>query len=167
MAIHWKIVAVSDPLPVLPDRDGIFDVIVDPSAERDVLAHLASQPFEQGGLLIGRAWRAGTQEAPMAVTRVQVIRAIAAGEACGDAFSLRMESSVWSAARQALRPGELIVGWYHSHPGLTAFFSETDRQTQRAFFNHDYSLGWVIDPLIGKEAMFLGADCLPVVRGGQ
>jgi proteasome lid subunit RPN8/RPN11 len=166
MAIRWTNVAAPDPLPVLPDRDGLLDVIVDPETKRDVLSHLLAKPVEQGGLLIGRAWRAGTVERPGDVTLVQVSRAIAASDATGDAFSLRMESSVWSAARQTLRPGELIIGWYHSHPGLTAFFSETDRQTQRAFFNHDYSLGWVIDPLNGEEAMFLGPDCRPVSRSG-
>jgi proteasome lid subunit RPN8/RPN11 len=75
-----------------------------------------------------------------------------------------METPVWSAARAALEPGELIVGWYHSHPGLTAFFSPIDRQTQRAFFHHEYSLGWVIDPLAGDEALFLGPECIPVAR---
>ena len=37
----------------------------------------------------------------------------------------------------------------------------------RAFFNHPYSVGWVIDPLRGDEALFLGADCLPVVVRDQ
>lgn len=164
MAIRWTNVATPDPLPVLPGRDGLLDIVIDPAAESDVQAHLAAQAVEQGGLLIGRAWRAGSEKRPGAVTRVQVTRVVAADEAIGSALSLRMEAAVWSAAREALQPGELIVGWYHSHPGLTAFFSDTDRQTQGAFFHHEYSLGWVIDPLSGDEALFLGPDCLPVTR---
>lgn len=167
MAIRWTNVATPDPLPVLPGRDGLLDIVIDPAAESDVQAHLAAQAVEQGGLLIGRAWRAGTGTRPGSVTRVHVTRAVAAGEAHGDGFSLRMESSVWSAAREALQPGDLIVGWYHSHPGLTAFFSDTDRQTQGAFFHHEYSLGWVIDPLSGDEALFLGPDCRPVGRAAR
>jgi proteasome lid subunit RPN8/RPN11 len=164
MAIRWTNVATPDRLPVLPERDGLLDIVIDPAVENDVQAHLAAQAVEQGGLLIGRAWWCGTAERPGAVTRVHVTRAVAADESIGSAISLRMETAVWSAARDALQPGELIVGWYHSHPGLTAFFSDTDRQTQRAFFNHDYSVGWVIDPLTGDEALFLGPDCLPVAR---
>jgi hypothetical protein len=52
------------------------------------------------------------------------------------------------------------------NPGLGAFFSETDRKTQRAFFNHAYCLGWVIDPASDDEKWFLGARCeqLPASR---
>lgn len=159
MAIRWTN-AVPDPLPVLADWQGPPEIGVDPVAEAEVLAHLRARDVEQGGLLIGRAWLT----ADGAVARVQVTRAVAAEDATGSAFALRMETSVWSAARRSLEAGELIVGWYHSHPGLTAFFSETDRQTQAAFFNHSYSLGWVIDPVIGEEALFLGPGCLPAAR---
>ena len=65
---------------------------------------------------------------------------------------------MWDRARQALRPLELIVGWYHSHPGLGAFFSATDRRTQAAFFPHPYSVGWVIDPELDDEAFFVGQE---------
>ncbi len=41
----------------------------------------------------------------------------------------------------------MVVGWYHSHPNLGAFFSGTDRATQRAFFNRPYSVGLVVDPV--------------------
>ncbi len=163
MAIRWTD-AAPDPLPVLPGSDGALAVGIDPVVEAAVMAHLRALDVEQGGLLIGRAWRGGSEESPGALTRVQVTRAIPAGDASGSAFALRMETSVWSAARGLLQPGELIVGWYHSHPGLTAFFSEVNRQTQRAFFAHEYSLGWVIDPLNGEEALFLGPECQPVAR---
>ena len=69
-----------------------------------------------------------------------------------------MESGVWERARLARAPQELIVGWYHSHPGLGAFFSTTDRRTQAAFFPHPYSVGWVIDPIDAAEAFFMGRD---------
>ena len=74
------------------------------------------------------------------------------------AVSLRMEAGVWSRAREALRDGELVVGWYHSHPGLGAFFSARDRRTQQAFFPHAFSLGWVVDPVRGEEKWFRGPD---------
>ncbi len=165
MAIRWSNAPAPDPLPVLPGREGVCDVHIVPGVDAEVLAHLAEEPFEQGGLLIGRAWRCGTAGAPGAVTHVRIDKSVAAREADGSAISLRMESSVWSAARALLGPGELIVGWYHSHPGLGAFFSDTDRRTQAAFFHHDYSIGWVIDPWSGEEALFIGPDCQPVGRG--
>jgi proteasome lid subunit RPN8/RPN11 len=55
-----------------------------------------------------------------------------------------------------LQPGEVVVGWFHSHPDLGAFFSGTDRRTQAGFFHHPFSLGWVVDPVRGEQAWFCG-----------
>ena len=61
--------------------------------------------------------------------------------------------------RQALkRSNQFVVGWFHSHPNLGAFFSGTDRRTQAAFFSERYKLGWVIDPIRTEEAWFIGPN---------
>jgi len=138
------------------------DVWIAPEVDRAVMAHLQTRDVEQGGLLVGQAYAGAASDA---VAHVRVTRCAPAEDADGTAFSLRMGTSVWQAAQALLAPGEMIVGWYHSHPGLTAFFSDTDRQTQRAFFNHPYSVGWVIDPLGGDEALFLGGESAAVQRG--
>lgn len=160
MPIQWKDATPVDTLPVLAGRDGRRDVDISPEAEATVRAHLATARVELGGLLIGRAWRGddGT------ITHVAIDEAVPAEESAGTAVSLRMGTSVWQRAAAALGDGRRIVGWYHSHPGLTAFFSDTDRRTQAAFFSHDYSIGWVIDPLLGDEALFIGADSEPIGR---
>lgn len=162
MAIRWRDVPPpADDLVVVAGREGRVDVHVEPQADAQVRAHLASAPVELGGLLVGCAYR----DAVGAITQVRIVRAVPADASTGTAVSLRMDASVWSAAQRATAGHERIVGWYHSHPGLTAFFSRTDRDTQRAFFAHPYSVGWVVDPWLGEEAFFLGADCLPVERG--
>ncbi len=130
-------------------------------------------PIEQGGLLIGRITRLSEQTAVEQFDCIEVVASCAAPDATGTALSLRMESTVWQAAnelcaqlntKQADEETKLlgaiagkvdqyrVIGWYHSHPNLGAFFSATDRQTQAAFFNHDYSLGWVIDPVRSTSA---------------
>ena len=40
-----------------------------------------------------------------------------------------------------------LIGWYHSHPGLTAFMSSTDRATHRTYFDRPYNVSIVIDPI--------------------
>ena len=169
MAIKW-----TDATPVLrleplpqdpaapPRAKGLVDVWISPDVDRQVMAHLRTREVEQGGLLIGQAFGDAHSGA---VAHVRVLKSAAAGDALGTAFSLRMGAGVWQAAQALLSPGELIVGWYHSHPGLSAFFSDTDRQTQRAFFNNPYSVGWVIDPVNGDEALFLGGECASLRRG--
>lgn len=41
----------------------------------------------------------------------------------------------------------MIVGWYHSHPGLTCFLSDTDIETGKRNFDQPYHSSIVIDPL--------------------
>jgi proteasome lid subunit RPN8/RPN11 len=142
---------------VLTEGPGL-QVVVPDSVRATVMAHLRASGDEQGGLLVGEVFAS----APPTIEncRVVVVRqAIAALDFSSSGISLRMESGVWERARLSLGPDELVVGWYHSHPGLGAFFSETDRRTQAAFFPHLYSLGWVVDPLRGEEAFFVGRDC--------
>jgi proteasome lid subunit RPN8/RPN11 len=141
---------------------GEVDVWIAPAVDRQVLAHLRLRDVEQGGLLVGRAFG---DPATGQLAHVRVTGCAPAEDAEGTAFSLRMGSRVWQAAQALLGADDLIVGWYHSHPGLSAFFSDTDRQTQRAFFSNPYSIGWVMDPTDGDEALFLGGNCRPVQRG--
>ena len=133
-----------------------------------VLMHLRSASHELGGLLLGMPWgRPGDRTQAAQVT---LVAAIAATESSGTGYSLRMEAGVWSAANdrlaiiQASHPDARVVGWYHSHPGLSAFFSATDRATQAAFFPHAYSVGWCIDPEDDSHACFIGSKSLPARR---
>lgn len=149
------------------DAAGGTEVLVDQAVYQQVLSHLRSGRRELGGLLIGRAF--GDRDQPARVARVELLAAVPAAQSSGNGYSLRMEASVWTAAaeRLAQHPAgdELkVVGWYHSHPGLGAFFSATDCATQAAFFNHDYSIGWVIDPHDDTHACFVGPTSRPVAR---
>ena len=84
-----------------------------------------------------------------------------------------MDTAVWAHARQACSDNnEVVIGWYHSHPNLGAFFSGTDRYTQRHFFQHEHCLGLVVDPIRHDEKWFVGPDLVEyplehviVVRG--
>ena len=139
-------------------KAGGLVVIVTDVVRTTVRAHLGSSDEERGGLLVGEVFA----EDPAAVSTsvaVLVSGALPALEFSSSGISLRMGSGVWERARLARRPGEVVVGWYHSHPGLGAFFSATDRRTQAAFFANPYSVGWVIDPFLGEEAFFVGHDC--------
>jgi proteasome lid subunit RPN8/RPN11 len=116
--------------------------------------HVHDSGLERGGLLIGEP----LVNAPGDTTPALVhIRAAVAGlDDEATSMSLRLHTGVWDAARAALQPGEVVVGWFHSHPGIGAFFSGTDRHTQAGFFHHPFSLGWVIDPQRREQAWFVG-----------
>ena len=62
---------------------------------------------------------------------------------------------VWDAARAALLPGRgrwLIP----QSSGHRRVFNGTDRRTQAGFFDHPFSVGWVIDPVRREQAWFVG-----------
>jgi proteasome lid subunit RPN8/RPN11 len=141
---------------------------VSPKAYQQALAHVSRQSIEQGGLLIGRAWANPASHHKTQVARVEILEAIASTNIEATEYSLTMNAAVWDAAN--LRISELaklaepqlrIVGWFHSHPNLGAFFSATDKATQAAFFNQPYSVGWVLDPFTNDrkkhQAFFIGA----------
>lgn len=147
--------------------DALPRVGVAAGARTTVLQHLRSARHEQGGLLVGEVFISDDADpahvhAMTATRAVVVTRAVPALEFASSAISLRMESGVWERARTERQSQEMVVGWYHSHPGLGAFFSATDRRTQAAFFPHPYSVGWVIDPLRAEEAWFIGRDSAAV-----
>jgi proteasome lid subunit RPN8/RPN11 len=136
--------------------DGGLLVAVSAAAAELVFRHLAAHDDEQGGLLLGEVYAEDGDPARSRVVRVT--QAVPSLDFSSNGVSLRMESGVWEEARGRRGPDELVVGWYHSHPGLGAFFSDTDRRTQRAFFPHAYSVGWVVDPVRRESAWFVGPD---------
>ena len=176
--MRWTEQSASLPLQTLaalaelaPDLDALLRglgedsgllIAVSAAAIEAVTRHLAAHDEEQGGLLLGEVYADGADAAVSRVVRVT--QAVPSQDFASTGVSLRMESGVWDEARRRLGPQEMIVGWYHSHPGLGAFFSDTDRRTQRAFFPHVYSVGWVVDPLRGDSEWFVGADSAPPAR---
>jgi proteasome lid subunit RPN8/RPN11 len=180
MAIRFKDQTQALVIPVGPghlDGEGLdVQIVVSAVAHRQTLDFLNTSELEQGGLLLGRIW--SRPSAPKALASVEIIEAVASHSSTSSAYSLQMSAAVWSHAQermqqinqalpvqeQALR----IIGWFHSHPHLGAFFSDTDIDTQRSFFNQPYSVGWVIDPYsksaARQEAFYLGPECTPLGR---
>ncbi len=139
-----------------------------PDCRAAIAEHLDGAPVERGGLLIGAAWSLAPEDADEPPALLRVEEAVPAVEAQGTAISLRMDVALWGRAQAAAaRRGGIIIGWYHSHPDLGAFFSRTDRRTQAAVFRHPYSLGLVVDPVRGQERWFLGPRCREIWPGWQ
>jgi proteasome lid subunit RPN8/RPN11 len=160
-ALATRLPGIDALLDDLAPADGLV-IAVDAAAEDDVLRHLGAHGEERGGLLLGEVYADGATACTSRV--VHVTQSIAATDFASSGVALRMASGVWEEARRRLREFELVVGWYHSHPGLGAFFSRTDRRTQRGFFAHAYSVGWVLDPQGGESAWFVGPDSAQPAR---
>ncbi|HOW43500.1 MAG TPA: Mov34/MPN/PAD-1 family protein [Candidatus Omnitrophota bacterium] len=123
-----------------------------------ITEQLSSDMHELGGILLGEVF-----ECDMAsTTGYNYITFITEAVRCdiceNSAVSLKMGLDVWSKAGPLITRDHIVVGWYHSHPNLGAFFSGTDRETQRHFFKNDYSIGLVVDPYRQEQKCFVGQD---------
>jgi hypothetical protein len=139
---------------VLNDGDSP-KVLVSEEILDSVSSHLSEQSVEMGGLLIGCVYNLDEGSNRFVIAIYDHVRSI---EYDSTGVSLRMGASVWENARFKSQGGRSVIGWYHSHPNLGAFFSGTDRRTQRAFFNHPYCVGLVFDPIRNEEKWFIGAE---------
>jgi len=120
-----------------------------------VKLHLQSRNVELGGLLIGNVyegfWR---KEHPLIVLNAYA----ESNDYEATSVSLQMSPDIWNKARQNFGEKGSVIGWYHSHPNLGAFFSGTDRRTQRAFFREAHSVALVLDPVREEQKWYLGQD---------
>jgi proteasome lid subunit RPN8/RPN11 len=130
-------------------------VVVSQRTMDSIVSHLAERPMEMGGLLLGNVYNIADDEDKFVIAVSDHARSI---EYEGTGVSLRMDTPVWDNARLKSQDGRSVIGWYHSHPNLGAFFSGTDRRTQRAFFNQPHCMGLVIDPIRREEKWFIGAE---------
>ncbi len=132
-----------------------------PAARRAMERHARSSRQEVAGLLCGRVWTDDRDRALVAIDHA--IPATEHVETSGVHVSFRAEA--WdslSSSISALEGGVLLVGWFHTHPGLGAFFSGTDLRTQRGAFREPWQLGLVMDPIRGEVQAFRGPDAIPV-----
>jgi hypothetical protein len=136
-------------------RDAELTVVMPHRLRDGIERFLASHRVEAGGLMLGRLHRIAADAPPSIVA---VLDFVPGRVFEGTGVSLALGTEVWGDARPMLDAGQSVVGWAHSHPDLGAFFSGTDRRTQRAFFAQPWQLGLCVDPVRREEAWFRGAD---------
>jgi hypothetical protein len=125
---------------------------------------------ETGGILIGHLGR----DSQLPEIFAQVTAQIPARHTEASLTSLTFTSETWTAVRNALdlrRKGELMLGWWHSHPVrewckdcsaesqkacamAVDFFSAHDHALHRTVFPRAYSVALVVNDLSENDATF-------------
>ena len=143
----WRF--LSEKGPVLRWEGGIGNsrkVFICHSAIHTVENHLRSDVTrEQGGFLVGSPYA----DLANREVYVDISAAIPAIGAIGTAghWKLTREALAYASCILEMRYAKkMVVGWYHSHPGLGAFFSGTDHHTQRMFYPNAWNVALVCDP---------------------
>jgi len=102
------------------------------------------------GLLVGRTY---SDDEGIYVT----VEKAMTSSLLSDPVSVRFDSESMSElidGMDCLAEGESITGWYHSHPGLGCFLSETDVRTQEGIFGDECGFAIVVDPVQQEIAAF-------------
>ncbi len=136
--------------------DGHPVIVVGSEPWGAVLDHAESDVGnEVGGVLFGEIF------GPEDRLTVRITHAIEAELAEGTATSVHFTPDAWAAIEQAKWDLEIenpLVGWYHTHPGFTAFLSSTDYFMHEHFFSQPWHLALVIDPINAEAKFFRWED---------
>lgn len=132
-----KILATPDPVSPLP----VF-IEVQTLAEMSARAVRAGG-YEVGGFLIGGLH---THEGKRYVDVRHHIPSLQAESAAAHLTFTNEAQRECYAIKDRDFPGEVVLGWYHTHPGYGVFLSGYDLFIHKQFFTLDWHVAIVIDP---------------------
>jgi proteasome lid subunit RPN8/RPN11 len=118
---------------------------------------------EHGGILAGQPYF----DPVTARYFVDIRAAIPALHSEGTPVHMQFNAEAWDYISGLLEesfPDQIILGWYHSHPGLGVFMSGVDRDTHQAFYNRPWNLALVVDPVYRLSGWFAGPECRALVK---
>jgi proteasome lid subunit RPN8/RPN11 len=132
-------------------REDAVDIMVHESVLEQILDYSERDlTRELGGFLLGGYYLDKTPY-------VEVRHFLEAVDVRSGAASLTFTHETWSAMTREVAdqfPGELIVGWYHTHPQLQVFLSGYDLFIHRHFFKEPWQVAMVVDPVLQEFGFF-------------
>ncbi len=121
---------------------------ISPEVFRAAVDHMYTDTtVEMGGFFVGR----------LEAGRARINAAIPALRAPSSLVNLTFDHDTWIDVVNQVderHPGEVIVGWFHSHPGHGVFLSGYDEFIQESFFVADGMVALVVDPWDGTVGWF-------------
>ena len=111
---------------------------------------------EQAGILCGRAYVSEREQYYLALDI-----ALPASTQC-DSTHVKFQGESWEQIWGRLEKDSEILGWYHTHPGLGVFMSQTDMRTQENHFRAPWQIAMVVDPVQDQIGIFRGSLGMPV-----
>lgn len=145
-----------------------FQVYFVQGVHQKILEHIHQTPtIESGGVLVGHPFRTPNNE----ITFVVITGAIPQHSRNRSVVHFTVGPTEVAAVRQEIEeryPGQVSVGWYHSHPGHGIFLSSQDMTIVQSIYNASWHVALVVDPLRQKEGIFVGSSGKQLgLRGDQ
>ena len=122
--------------------DGPTIVIQEPVLEEILEFAEHGRSCEVGGFLLGEVY--GDAHSFVVIRQFHP-----AQKALSTGASLTFTHETWADLHRRIcqrHPGEVILGWQHTHPGLGVFLSGYDLFIQRNFFREPWQVALVVDP---------------------
>lgn len=127
-----------------PEKDRV-PIFIAERVMRLIDEHVGSMiEKEVGGVLLGGYYQSGKS------TYIEITDFIEAKAAVGTDVSLTFTHETWAQLNEEhshKNPDSLIVGWYHSHPGLGVFMSKEDEFIHSNYFSELWHVALVVDPV--------------------
>eukprot|EP00386_Alphamonas_edax_P006884 GDKI01022303.1.p1 GENE.GDKI01022303.1~~GDKI01022303.1.p1 ORF type:complete len:313 (+),score=129.57 GDKI01022303.1:56-994(+) len=145
--------------PDAPMADTAEQVYISSLALIKMLKHgRAGVPMEVMGLMLGEFIDDYTVRVVDVFSMPQSGNSVSV-EAVDPVFQTKMLDML----KQSGRP-EMVVGWYHSHPGFGCWFSGTDVNTQQSFEQlNPRAVGVVVDPIQSVKGKVV-IDCFRLIN---
>ncbi|MBN1429045.1 MAG: hypothetical protein JXB07_11715 [Anaerolineae bacterium] len=130
-----------------------LEIFMTQDAYRQINTHAQSTlDMEVGGMLVGQ-----TCYTPIGLPYIIIEAPMAARYVKHGPTHLTFTSDTLSDALNRIDdqyPDKQIVGWYHTHPGLSVFMSPVDVWLHTNFFKEPWQVALVIDPIYRQGGFF-------------
>lgn len=106
---------------------------------------------ESGGMLIGYVVEV------FGKTNIVINGFVEAKHCEATPTTLKFTHETWDYVHAEMNkkyPGGKIVGWIHTHPDFGIFLSEYDKFIHENFFNEEYQIAYVVDPIQNIEGFY-------------
>jgi proteasome lid subunit RPN8/RPN11 len=104
-------------------------------------------PNGVGGILLGGLYRDPDKDEDY----VEIHNAFPSASSFNEEMSLRVVNRVIADMEQVslkTYPNQIVIGWYHTHPGKGIFFSENDVLIHETFYRETPNVALILDPLM-------------------
>lgn len=135
-------------------EDEKFKIFASEGAIEDVKGYLSSDKSKElGGVLLGDIFLDEFENKFIVISEVVIARFTEA-----NVTRLTFTHKSWEDINNRIDkeyPDKKVLGWFHSHPGHTVFLSSYDKFIHENFFNQDFMVAYVYDPINKEEGFFL------------
>jgi proteasome lid subunit RPN8/RPN11 len=133
--------------------EGELKIFVNKSVINEIDAFLSADLLNEcGGVLLGNVYKNNSDELFIVSDSFIIAKKTISGIS-----KLTFTHDTWQEINNEFdkyHNNKIILGWFHSHPGHGVFLSGYDIFIQENFFNEEYMIAYVYDPVNKENAFF-------------